>query len=123
LNNNQVTEIYGNEIIFGTGYKIEKVRFPFKIKNEYPRNPLNIRIDFSFRDNITVIRKVVEETNQATAGQRVVSIKSSADYNLGQNLTIQLYYDQVINEPKIATTFRTGNTNAGIRLRLNLAGL
>lgn len=123
LNNNQVTEIYGNEIIFGTGYKIEKVRFPFKIKNEYPRNPLNIRIDFSFRDNITVIRKVVEETNQATAGQRVVSIKSSADYNLGQNLTIQLYYDQVINTPKIATTFPTGNTNAGIRLRLNLAGL
>ncbi len=109
--------------MIGAGYKIEKVRFPFKIKNEYPRNPLQLRFDFSFRDNLTVIRKVVEETNQATAGQRVISIKSSADYNLGQNLTIQLYYDQVLNTPKIQTTFPTGNTNAGIRLRLNLAGL
>lgn len=123
LNNNQVTEVYGTEIVIGAGYKIDKVRFPFKIKNEYPRNPLQLRFDFSFRDNLTVIRKVVEETNQATAGQRVISIKSSADYNLGQNLTIQLYYDQVLNTPKIQTTFPTGNTNAGIRLRLNLAGL
>jgi cell surface protein SprA len=66
---------------------------------------------------------VVENTNQATAGQRVVSIKTSADYSLGQNLVIQLYYDQVINTPKIQTTYPTGNVNAGIRLRLNLAGL
>lgn len=123
LNNNQVTEVYGTEIVIGSGYKIEKVRFPFKIKNTYPVNPLNIRVDFSFRDNLTVIRKVVENTNQATAGQRVVSIKSSVDYNLGQNLTIQVYYDQVINTPKIQTTYATGNTSAGIRLRLNLAGM
>jgi cell surface protein SprA len=123
LVNNQVTEVLGTEIVIGTGYKIEKVKFPFKIKGEYPRNPLNIRFDFSFRDNLTVIRKVVENTNQATAGQRVVSIKTSADYSLGQNLVIQLYYDQVINTPKIQTTYPTGNVNAGIRLRLNLAGL
>ena len=70
-----------------------------------------------------MIRKVVENTNQATAGQRVISIKTSADYNLTQNLTVQLYYDQVINTPKIATAFPTGNMSTGIRLRFNLAGV
>lgn len=123
LNNNQVTEILGNEFVIGTGYKFDKVRLPIKIKQKNPENPLNIRFDFTFRDNLTVIRKIVENTNQATAGQRVVSIKTSVDYNLGANLTVQLYYDQVITTPKIATSYPTGNLSTGLRLRFNLGGL
>ncbi|MEY4604015.1 MAG: cell surface protein SprA [Bacteroidota bacterium] len=120
LNNNQITEVLGNEWVIGSGYKFEKVKLPFE---KIPASALNLRFDFSFRDNLTVIRKVVENTNQATAGQRVVSIKSSADYNVTQNLTVQLYYDQVINTPKIQTSFPTGNMSTGIRLRFNLAGV
>jgi cell surface protein SprA len=120
LNNNQITEVLGTEMVFGSGYKFEKVKLPFE---KIPASALNIRFDLSFRDNLTVIRKIVENTNQATAGQRVVSIKSSADYNLTQNLTMQFYYDHVINTPKIDTTFPTGNMSTGIRLRFNLAGV
>ena len=120
MNNNQVTEVIGDEWVIGAGYKFAKVKLPFE---KIPAADLNIRFDFSFRDNLTVIRKVVENTNQATAGQRVISIKTSADYNLTQNLTVQLYYDQVINTPKIATAFPTGNMSTGIRLRFNLAGV
>jgi cell surface protein SprA len=124
LSNNQVTEIMGKEIIIGSGYKFSKVKFKrIKALNKYPPSDINLRFDFSFRDNLTVVRKVVENTNQATAGQKVISIKTSADYNIGQNVTIQLYYDQVINTPKIATSYPTGNTSAGFRIRLNLAGL
>jgi cell surface protein SprA len=123
LTNNQVTEILGTEWVIGVGYKFPKVKLPFKVKDKKLEEPLNIRFDFSFRDNLTVIRKIEENTNQGTAGQRVVSIKSSADYNIGQNFTVQLYYDQVINTPKIASSYPTGNTSAGIRLRLNLAGI
>jgi cell surface protein SprA len=120
LNNNQVTEIYGNEWVVGSGYKFNKVKLPIE---KIPASTLNIRFDLSFRDNLTVIRKIVENTNQATAGQRVISIKSSADYNITQNLTVQLYYDHVINTPKIATSFPTSNMSTGIRLRFNLAGV
>ena len=120
LNNNQVTEILGTEWVIGSGFKFTKVQIPIK---KIPASPVNIRFDLSFRDNQTVIRKVVEHSNQATAGQRVVSIKSSADYNIGTNLVIQLYYDQVITTPKIATSYPTGNMSCGIRLRFNLAGV
>ncbi len=120
LNNNQVTEILGTEWVIGTGYKFGKVKIPI---NKIPPSPVNLRFDLSFRDNTTVIRKVVEHSNQATAGQRVVSIKSSADYNVGQNLVIQFYYDQVITTPKIATSYPTGNLSCGLRLRFNLAGI
>ncbi|MBI2259453.1 MAG: cell surface protein SprA [Flavobacteriia bacterium] len=123
LSNNQVTEVTGTEWVFGTGYKFGKVRMPFKINGKNPENDLNFRFDFSLRNNLTVIRKIEENTNQATAGQRVISIKSSADYLLNQNVTLQIYYDQVINTPKIQTSYPTGNISAGFRLRINLGGL
>lgn len=120
LNNNQITEVVGTEWVIGTGYKFTKVQLPIK---NVQSSDVNIRFDMSFRDNLTVIRKVVENTNQATAGQRVVSIKASADYNLSQNLTIQYYYDHVINTPRIASSYPTGNLSTGLRLRFNLGGL
>jgi cell surface protein SprA len=123
LSNQQVTEILSKEWVIGSGVKFSKVKFPFKIQGKIPENDLNVRFDFSFRDNFTVIRKIVENTNQATAGQMVISIKSSIDYNLGPNLTLMMYYDQVINRPKVATSYPTSNTSGGLKLRLNLAGM
>ena len=120
LSNNQVTEVLGTEWVIGTGYKFSKVKIPIK---NIPPSPVNLRFDLSIRDNLTVIRKIVENSNQATAGQKVVSIKSSADYNVGPNLVIQAYYDQVITNPKIATSYPTGNMSCGIKLRFNLAGV
>lgn len=121
LNNNQVTEVLGNEWVFGTGYKFAKVKLPFEFVKK--ASPVNIRIDVTFRDNLTVIRKVVENSNQATAGQRVISIKSKVDYNLTNNLVIEFYYDQTLNTPKIATSYPTGNLSTGFTLRFNLAGV
>lgn len=120
LNNNQVTEVLGNEWVIGTGYRFSKVKLPFE---KIDAADLNVRFDMSFRDNLTVIRKIVETTNQATAGQKVISIKFSADYNLSKYLTLQLYYDQTLNTPKIQTSYPTGNLSTGIRLRFNLAGV
>ena len=100
--------------------KFAKVKLPFE---KIDPSPVNIRFDLSIRDNQTVVRKIIDNTNQATAGQKVVSIKSSADYNIGQNLVIQFYYDHVINTPKVATSFPTANLSTGIKLRFNLAGV
>lgn len=120
LNNNQITEILGEEYVIGVGYKFNKVKLPIK---KIEASPVNLRFDFSFRDNLTVIRKVVENSNQATAGQKVISIKASADYNVTKFVTLMLYYDQTLNTPKIATSYPTGNINAGLKLRFNLAGV
>jgi cell surface protein SprA len=124
LANNQVTEMLGTEIVVGMGYKFSNVKLPIQVQGA-PLKPsdLNVRIDLSIRDNLTVIRKIVENTNQATAGQRVFSIRSSADYLLNQNFTVSLYFDQMLTDPKVAISYPTGNTAAGVRLRFNLGGL
>lgn len=124
LANNQLTEVLGTEIVIGAGYKFSNFRVPLTFQgNKLQPSDLNIRFDLSIRDNLTVIRKIVENTNQATAGQRVFSIRSTADYLVSKNLTFSLYYDQQLTEPKVATSYTTGNTAAGIRLRFNLGGL
>ena len=119
LNNNQVTEVLSEEIVVGLQSKITKV----KLFKKVPASDINAGINFSFRDNLTVIRKVVENTNQPTAGQKMVAFKFNIDYNLSPNLTMTFFYDQNINTPKVVTSYPTGNLNTGIKVRFNLAGV
>ena len=57
LSNNQVTESLSEEIVIGTAARIKDVQLPFKnIKS----SDVNIKFDFSFRDNLTVIEKLLK---------------------------------------------------------------
>lgn len=120
LTNNQLTEIKGKELVIGSGYRFSKVKLPFKIGNKPLESDLNCRADISIRNNSTITRKVVENQNQVTSGQNMISIKTSADYQINQKLTIRFYYDKVITKPKISTSFPTANTNSGIAIRFTL---
>ena len=75
-------------------------------------------LDKNDKDNF--IYNFLEAYNQPKS--TIKRIKEG-DYNLSKNLTIQFYYDQVINTPKIATAYPTGNLSTGLRLRFNLAGV
>jgi cell surface protein SprA len=119
LSNNQITEMKGSEWSVSTGYKFRQVRMPFS-KKRMIRSDIDTRVEFSIRDNNTVIRKIVEEVNQLTGGQKVLSIKFTADYRISAKLNIRAFYDYVSTTPSISTTFPTSNTNAGISLRFTL---
>lgn len=121
LSNLQVTEVRGKEFVIGSGYRFKNVKFPFAVGGKPPKSDLNVRLDLSWRQNNTVIRKMEEGVNQVTAGQDIISIKASADYVLSQRLNIRGYFERVINRPVISTTFPSANTKAGISLRFTLA--
>jgi cell surface protein SprA len=120
LTNNQVTEVRGKEFVIGSGYRFKSVKFPFAIGGKTPKSDLNLRVDLSWRENATVIRKMQEEQNQVTAGQDIISIKTSADYVIDQRLNLRAFYERVINKPVISTSFPSANTNIGISLRFTL---
>jgi cell surface protein SprA len=84
-------------------------------------NDLTLRTDLSFRKNKTLLRKIVEEADQVTAGQSAVSIKSTADYMLSDRFQLRVYYDRVINKPLTSVSFNTANTNIGVSFRFTLA--
>lgn len=122
LSNSQVTETRGNEVVFGLGYTFKAVPFPIKFGGgKKIKSDVVIRSDVSIRNNATIIRKVVENVNQMTAGQRVISIKTSATYSISERLQLRLFFDRIMTTPKISITFPTANTNAGISIRFTLA--
>lgn len=121
LTNNQITEIHGMEIVIGSGYKFNDLPFPIKIGGNTIKSDLNLRVDINVRSNQTITRKIIEDQNQITAGQRVISIRSSADYKISKSLTLRAYYDRMLNKPYVSIAFPTGNTQAGIALRFMLA--
>lgn len=120
LTNYQVTEARGKEYVVGTGYRFKNVKLPFNVGDKKPNSDLNLRVDLSLRENVTVIRQMEQRLNQITAGQRVLSVKTSADYVLNQRLNVRLFYERVVNKPLITTSFPSANTNFGISLRFTL---
>lgn len=120
LTNSQILEIKRNDIVVGSGYRFEDVELPIEIGGKRPVSNLNLRADVTFSDNKTIIRKILEDQNQPTSGQKQLSIKVSADYQIGPSLTIRYYYDHVITDPVINTSFRTSRISSGLALRFTL---
>jgi cell surface protein SprA len=120
--NNQLTEVLSNEYVFGVGYRFNRMDLILKTKNSQQSysNDLTIRADLSFRKNKTVLRRLVEDTDQLTAGQNAVTIKTTADYMLSDRFQLRLYFDKVINQPFVGS-FDTSNTNFGVSFKFTLA--
>jgi len=122
LTNNQAMELYNNEASLGLGYRFENMKMFVKTKSSQKmlNNDLNLRADLTYGKNKTVLRKLIEENNQTTAGQESFSIKFSADYNLSEVFIVRLFYDRILNSPYISNSYRTTNSNFGVSFRFTL---
>ncbi|MEI8113286.1 MAG: cell surface protein SprA [Bacteroidia bacterium] len=120
--NNQITEVLSNEMVFGTGYRFTRMDLIVKTKKSQKAysNDLNIRADLSFRKNKTILRKIVEGVDDLTAGQDAITLKTTADYQLSDRFQLRVYYDKILNKPKVGS-FNTSNTNFGVSFRFTLA--
>ena len=120
--NIQITEIRGIEYSIGMGYKFKKVTLPFKIGgNKKLSNDLTVKADVSIRSSTTLLRKVIEGTNQPSAGSKTLGLKISADYPINDRFNIRGFYDYNANDPFVSSSYPTSNTNAGISVRFTLA--
>jgi cell surface protein SprA len=120
--NNQITEVLSNEMSFGVGYRFTRMDLIIKTKKSQKAysNDLNIRADLAFRKNKTILRRIVEEDNQLTAGQGAVTLKTTADYMLSDRFQLRVYFDKIMNTP-YKGSFKTSNTNLGVSFRFTLA--
>lgn len=122
LTNNQATESYNNEASLGLGYRFERMKMFIKTKTSQKtlNHDLNVRADLSYGKTKTILRKLIEENNQITAGQQSVAVKFSADYNLSEVFIVRLFYDRLLNNPFISNSYRTTTSNMGISFRFTL---
>ena len=118
LVNHTLTEDTGTEYVFGFGYIIKDFRLGnFNAgggRNAKTTSDLNIRGDFALRDNRTRITNILLDDAQVTGGQRLLTVKLSADYNVNKNVNLRLFYDQMMTKYKISTAFPLSTIRAGI---------
>lgn len=124
LVNHTLTEDVGKEYILGFGYIIKdlKLKMNFKGKARTIKSDLNIRGDFSLRDSQTRITNILQNDSQVTGGQKMMSIKLSADYNMSQNFSLRFFYDQLLTKYKISTAFPLSTIRAGLTATFTFAG-
>jgi cell surface protein SprA len=122
MTSNQVADARSNELIFGAGYRFDNVKIILKTAGAQHslKSDLNLRFDLSIRDDQTLARKLVEDVDQPVIGQRVVTLGATADYVLSDKFNLQVFYDRTVNNPFVATTFPTSNTNFGFSLKFTL---
>ncbi|MFZ0282979.1 MAG: cell surface protein SprA [Bacteroidales bacterium] len=122
LTSNQISDYRINELVFGAGYRFDDVQIILKTGNGQKalKSDLNIRFDLSIRDNKTIARKLIEDVNQPVAGIKVFTVGTTADYVLSDRFNLQLFADHTMNNPFVANTFPTSNTNFGFSLKFTL---
>lgn len=124
LVNTTLTEDLGSEYVVGFGYILKdlKLKIRFKGKEKNLKSDLNVRADFSLRDNQTRISNILLDDSQITGGQKLFSLKLTADYNISQNFNLKFFYDQMMTKYKISTAFPLSTIRAGLTATFNFGG-
>jgi cell surface protein SprA len=130
LSNTQVTELNSKDLVFSLGFTKSKVKLPFKIDGRTTtlENDLDFRMDLTIKDTKTIQRKFNETTtgeeasvNTITNGNVNIQVRPNIGYALNNRLTLQVYYERSINEPRITTSFRRTTSAFGVQVRFSLA--
>ena len=122
FDNNLLTEVQGKEFTVGLGYRFKDVILSSQLADNPTgiiKSDINIKVDFSYRNNKTIVRYLDYDNNQLGGGQNIWSAKLTADYSLSKNLTAIFFYDHSFSKPVISTSFPLTNIRSGFTLRYN----
>ena len=122
FDNNLLTEVQGKEYVVGFGYRFKDVIFSSQLADSPTgiiKSDINLKIDFSYRNNKTIVRYLDYDNNQLGGGQNIWSARITADYSFSKNLTAIFFYDHSFSKPVISTSFPLTNIRSGFTMRYN----
>src|SRR5574344_1177847 len=140
----QINEAVSHDWVIGMGYKINDFnifgRTHRKVSNRSGNrntnnknntnttsrksgvsNDLNLRLDFSLRNQASICRDIATVTSTASSGNRALKIAFSADYTLSKLLTLSAYYDRQTNTPLLSSSsYPTTTQDFGLSMKFSL---
>ena len=119
----QITEGHTDEFVIGAGYTVKNLNFVAKNRDGGQKkvsNDLKLNVDVSYKNIKTLLRKVEENLTQASSGNKMFTIKVSADYVLSQKISLQLFYDHEGTMPLISSSYPVKADNVGLNIKLML---
>lgn len=139
LTSQQISETKSNDIVLGFGYKIADLNLfapkrTVKSKSKGTgknkttttnasgfANDLNLRLDFTIRNQSALNRDILTQLTQATSGNKAVQVSFSADYALSKMLTLTAYYDRQMNKPLLtSSSYPVTTQDFGVSLKFIL---
>ena len=124
--NNQLTEVNGKELVVGAGFRIKNLKFNIVSmtgnKNKKTvKNDLVLKLDIGFKHDKTTLRRIDENNNQVSSGQRKLNFYLTGDYQFSSRLSAQAFFKYDTNTPFVSTSYPTSTTFGGLMVRFNLA--
>ena len=139
MTSQQITETCSDDLVLGLGYKIANLNLfaPKRtVRSKRGRNgssknnetnsrgfanDLNLRFDFTLRNQSSLNRDILTQLTQATNGNKAVQVSFSADYALSKMLTLTAYYDRQMNKPLLSSSsYPVTTQDFGVSLRFSL---
>lgn len=82
---------------------------------------LNLRLDFSFRKQVAIVRDIATMTSSASSGNNALKLSFSADYTFSKLLTMSFYYDRQTNTPLLSSSsYPTTTQDFGLSIKFSL---
>ncbi len=100
-----------------TGSKKKKRK---KGKKSGKGHDLDLKVDFAYRDDITLIYVLDQEITEPTRGTKSISFSPSAEYKINDNLSLRLFFDYRKTVPKVSSSYPITNAKGGIVVRFML---
>ncbi|MCF0203674.1 MAG: cell surface protein SprA, partial [Bacteroidaceae bacterium] len=143
----QLNEASSNDLVIGLAYKINNLKLfswgqtkrKAKSKNKKDdeankknetknttskngfNNDLNLRLDVSFRDQVSITRDIATITSTASSGNQATKIAFSAEYMLSRLLSLSFYYDFQKNVPLLtSSSYPTTTQDFGLSIKFSL---
>ena len=135
----ELAETRSTTVDFGFDWKMKNVRIGFlpgfnsaakkkKPSNSRPGagtpklgNDLNILLDISFSDNITLNHLLDQEVGaRATRGSKDITISPAISYDVNKNVSLRFFVDYRRQSPYVSNSFLVINTQGGVTVRIKL---
>ena len=119
----QLVEANSKGFSVGGSYKIANFNQVLKIKTKQQNvnNDLTFNLNIKMSSNTSLIRKIENNTAQATNGTRTWNINFTANYVVSKRITMGAYYEYLSNMPLVSTnSYPTTSSNYGLSINLSL---
>ncbi len=121
--NNNIGESQKTEFVIGTGYRFDNLTLVFRSRGGGQKkfdSPVEIRADFSVKDDVKYVHKPDEDFTELVSGTLSYKLGLTADYRFSKNLELRIYLDYSMRDPKIQTTYKTTEMNFGFSFNFRL---
>ena len=82
---------------------------------------LNLRFDFSFRNQDAIKRDLQTSLCEATSGSKAIKTSAQIDYSVSRMVTLSIYYDRQRSQPLLSSSsYPTVTQDFGMSMKFSL---